>query len=461
MLMTPVSQTFAIAAVAAAISGFAAANPPESPLDGCRAEPLRMAVVRDRGPKRIGSNVPEDVRLTPAEMKDVFEKRRAEWSALGYVETYPKDWKKCDFSVDGPKMRAAHPELFGLTPSGKRVVSLEGWPKWFEGLTKWCVSNDALVDAIVEKWRKAGRPYLLRFYENDGLLGFCRCEKCRALDADHFLDHKTDRYLSLFNRVTAKAMAERPDVTVLTFFYSNYRFPPRREKVAFPDNQVCVLIPSLIDDVPAQLDGWRKAGMKRFGTRPNYLCHYMPIPRGIEKRIYDELKMFREAGSIGAEWDASPGTAANAFDFYVAVRLAAHPDLSFEEVEDGWCERFGAAKETVRAYYRGIRARCDRSWKELIRYFNDNHLDFLDHKTDRYLGNVSTLREKWNLLSEADKAALHAMRVKNKLRLGDGTRKWYKVAEALLWDDSPRNRVYYNDFAIPRLADAYERAHAK
>ncbi len=472
-------------------------------LVGSAADPLQMSVVRDRGPKKIGANVPEDVRLTAEEMKDIFEKRRADWASLGYVETYPKDWMKCNFSVDGPKARAAHPEFFGLTPSGKRVVSLPDWPKWFEGLTKWCVSNDGLVEAILDKWRKAGRPYLLRFYENDGLLGFCRCEKCCALDADlpdgNFLDHKTDRYLSFFNRVAAKARAERPDVSVLTFFYSNYRFPPRREKVAFPDNQVCVLIPSLIDDVPAYLDGWRKAGMKRFGVRPNYLCHYMPIPRGIEKRLYDEHRMFRDAGFIGMEWDSSPGTAANDFDFHVAVRLAAHPDLTFEEIEDGWCGRFGAAKETVRAYYRRVRARCDRSWPELIRYFRENHLDFLDdghlssytprlHTEVALKEDVAFLKKfdasmlegeakkrfddlvfmaehalatwKANVTkSEVDKAALHAMRVRNKRRLGDGTRKWYKVAEVLLWDDTPRNRIYYNDFAVPRLADAYERTH--
>ena len=468
------------------------------------ADPLQMSVVRNGGPKKPSDYVPEDVRLTAEEMKAIYAARAAEWASLGYKQTYPKDWKKRDFSVDGPKMRAAHPEFFGLTLSGERKVSLPDWPKWFEGLTKWCVSNDALVDAILDKWRKAGRPYLLRFYENDGLLGFCRCEKCCALDADlpgeNFLDHKTDRYLSLFNRVAAKARAERPDVSVVTFFYSVYRFPPRREKVAFPDNQVCILIPSLIDDVPAYLEGWRKAGMKRFGVRPNYLCHYMPIPRGVEKRLYDEHRLFRDAGSIGMEWDASTGTAANDFDFYVAVRLAAHPDLTFAEIEDGWYARFGAARATVRDYYRRVRARCDRSWPELIRYFRENHLDFLDdghlscytprlHTEAALEEDVALLKQfdtsslegeaktrfddlvfmaehalatwKANVTkSKADKAALHAMRVKNRLKLGDGTRKWYKVSEALLWDDTPRNRVYYQDFAVPRLADAYERIHS-
>ena len=181
------------------------------------------------------------------------------------------------------------------------------------------------------------------------------------------------------------------------------------------------------------------------------------------------------------------------------VRLTPHPDLSFEELEDGWCERFGAAKETVRAYYRRVRARCDRSWPALIRYFRENHLDFLDdghlscytprlHTEAELKEDVAFLRKfdastlegdatkrfddlvfmaehalatwKANVTkSEVDKAALHAMRVRNKRRLGDGTRKWYKVAEVLLWDDTPRNRIYYNDFAVPRLADAYERTH--
>lgn len=468
------------------------------------ADPLQIAVVRDYGPRKPNAKVPADVRLTAEEMKSIHAARAADWASLGYVKKYPKDWKECNFYVDGKKLRAERPELFGLTPSGKRKVTLKGWPAWFEGLSKWCVSNEALVEAILDKWRTAGRPYLLRFYENDGLLGFCRCAGCCALDADlpegNFLDHKTDRYLSLFNRVTAKARAERPDVTVLTFFYSNYRFPPRREKVQFPDNQVCVLIPSLIDDVPAYFDGWRKAGMKRFGTRPNYLCHYIPIPRGLEKRIYDEHRLFHDAGSIGAEWDSSLSLPANAFDEHVAVRLAANPDLSFEEIENGWYARFGAARDTVRDYYRGIRARCDRSWPELLRYFRENNLDFLDdghlscytprlHTESGLKADVELLKRfdasvlegdakkrfedlvfmaehalaTWRAnvsKTEADKAALHALRVKNKHRLGDGMRKCYKVAEALLWEDTPRNRVYYHDFAVPRLTDAYERKQA-
>ena len=44
-----------------------------SVISAAESEPLHMAVVRDRGPKKIGTNVPEDVRLTPAEMKEVFE----------------------------------------------------------------------------------------------------------------------------------------------------------------------------------------------------------------------------------------------------------------------------------------------------------------------------------------------------------------------------------------------------
>ena len=468
------------------------------------AEPLSISVVRSYGAKKPNSYVPEDVRISAEAMRAMFDARTADWASLGYVQKYPKNWKACDFSVDGRKFREKNPDLFGLTPFGKRVVELPDWPKWFDGLTKWCVSNEALEEAILNKWRKAGRPYLLRFYENDGLLGFCRCEKCCALDADlpggNFLDHKTDRYLSLFNRITAKARAERPDVSVLTFFYSNYRFPPRREKVMYPENQVCILIPSLIDDVPAYFDGWRKAGMKRFGMRPNFLCHYIPIPRGVEKRLYDYHKLFHDAGSIGMEWDTSLGTPANAFDEYVAVRLAVNPDLPFEEIEDGWYARFGAAKETVRTYHRRIRARYEREWPKLVKYFEENHLDFLDdghlscytprlHTEAELVEDIAVLKKfdastltgdaakrfeglvfvaehalatwKANVTrSEADKAALHALRVKNKHRIGDGTRKWYKVSEVMTWNDTIKNRTYYHHFAVPRLTDIYERAHA-
>ena len=63
--------------------------------------------------------------------------------------------------------------------------------------------------------------------------------------------HLTDRYLNFWNRITARARAIRPDVKVVTYIYSYYRHPPRRERIEYPDNMLFGLVPTMLDDYRA------------------------------------------------------------------------------------------------------------------------------------------------------------------------------------------------------------------
>ena len=362
----------------AAVAAFAAAQPAELP-------PAELAMVRDYGIKKLVSvsgGAPKPLQFSKAEAEAIHAAWVADRKAMGYVERRPfkyghafKDW--------AARFGKTHPDYLGLTPYGTRGIVPEGFPKRFLHQSKLCVSNPAVVEQIVSDWKRKGAPAHLCVCENDGLMGFCRCEKCIALDADlpgeTFTVHKTDRYLDFWNRVCASAKAVRPDVTVIAYAYSAYRFPPRRVRVEHPDTLALGYVPSLFDDAKADVVAWRKAGLKRFFVRPNYLCNKGVMPRGLERFIYDNYRQMREAGAIGFDYDLyGDGDPPVAFEIYVALRQAVDANVSFEMIERDWCGRFGAAAETARAYYARVRERCTARWPALLADLKRECGDFLD-----------------------------------------------------------------------------------
>lgn len=227
-----------------------------------------------------------------------------------------------------------------------------------------CVSNDDVVDQIIADWKAEGAPLYLNVCQNDGG-GLCRCDKCAALDADlpgeKFLDHKTDRYVNFYNRIAEKAIKVRPDAQVVTYIYSFYRHPPRRERIAYPDNMIFGTVPTFADDWRTFYAGWKKAGMKKFFLRPNFHCSTESLPRGVEKMLYDVFSYCRDNGMIGVDYCAYMGRFSTLIENYFAVRLISEPRLSFEEVMAEYCGAYGEAAGAVDEYFRRIRERREKS----------------------------------------------------------------------------------------------------
>lgn len=141
-----------------------------------------------------------------------------------------------------------------------------GLPDQLKNRVKLCVSNEAVVDQIISDWQANGAKKYLNVCPNDGTPGFCRCPRCLALDErrenERFLDHLTDRYVNFWNRIAAKAVKIRPDVTLVTYAYSYYRFAPRREKIQYPENILLGLVPMLMEDnrrIMEEAEGWSPA----------------------------------------------------------------------------------------------------------------------------------------------------------------------------------------------------------
>ncbi len=445
---------------------------------------VRGYIVR---PTEKDKSIPKELRISAKEAKKLNAKIAAEETAIGYVPKkgpyYPGHWFK-----DWPKLYwDSHREYFGLCPNGKRGVEVSGFPTWLKGLSKICVSNEETVRLRIETWVKAGKPECLELGENDGVWGFCRCEGCKALDADKpgepFLATKTDRYLNYWNRVTAEARKLRPDVRVAVHLYNCFYKPPRREKIKYPDNMAFSFVTKFEDPDPvATVRAWKKAGMKYFYHRPNYLCNRSVFPMGREKFIWDIHRKMLEEGSKGAFYDANRGIPATYFDVYVAQRLCVDPNLTFPEIEREWCARHGKAAETVKAYYARVRERCDRAFSDLLEqrrkegdeYLDDSHFSrhyHTFHRMDELKDDLALLesfdeslldgeaKENFTFLkinarhyiitkkahetdSKVDKKALMDFRVKNKNRLGTGWGAYFKKGEFWLWNKDPVKMKY-------------------
>ncbi len=254
-----------------------------------------------------------------------------------------------------------HPEYFGLNPYGRRGV--EGAKS---RVAKLCLSNDGCIDQILADWMGARTNQFLNVCPNDGTPGYCYCEKCLALDArqpgESFYSNLTDRYLNFWNRITARARTIRSDVKVVSYIYSYYRRPPRRERIAYPESMIFGLVPRLLDDYRADLAAWKAAGLKEgtFFLRPNFTAYSGKLPRGQERAIYDCYHHYLKNGSFGFDYDGH-WAPVMAFEYYVLMRQLDHPDYPFERIEDEYCSQYGACAVAAKAYFARLRARGDKA----------------------------------------------------------------------------------------------------
>ena len=283
---------------------------------------------------------------------------------LSYGHAYTKWWDR---------FHETHPEYLNLHVDPKTGEVVRGYYRGGAQPSniKLCVSCEGTVDQVVADWKAAGAGKFLNVCENDWTF-WCECENCRRLDepmstvedvaANNVL--LSDRYVSFWNRIAAKAVKVRPDVMLITYAYSAYRLPPKREKLAYPDNMLLGFVFGETDDWRAALAGWREAGMRHFFNRPNFLHYMCSIPRGLDKWVFDQFHEMRKLGMWGCDFDANDNRLMEAPEFYTIARLFSDPTVTFEEIVDDYCSGFGAAASEVKAYFADVR-RCGERAREL------------------------------------------------------------------------------------------------
>lgn len=333
-----------------------------------RTPPYRM--LKHAGTPGRNKYLPNSMRQTAEEAWRMEQDFRI-WALRMKLFVRGRDWNFGHAFVDwNERYLDSHPEYLALQENGERGTKDRKWHTrhWM----KLCVSNDAVVDRIVEDWSAKGRPRHLNICQNDGVGLHCRCDACRTLDCPLSADepfgvHVTDRYLNFANRVAAKAVALRHDVQVCCYAYQEYRYPPRREKVAWPDNIVVGMVPSYEDDGSALVEGWKKAGLRRFTLRPNFLFYHGVLPRGFERDFFSNLKMHVAAGVMGCDYDCNVRGGVTDFEKYAVARALADPGATFDAVECEFVSQYGTAAQTMKAYYRRVRERGEAALAEVRR----------------------------------------------------------------------------------------------
>ena len=341
--------------------------------------PLRCGTMRGGTAKKVENDrfahlVPKALRRSLAQIKQANEDvRRWKLRQKMYIlESMPFGHA---FLAWNDTYRDTHPEYLALQANGERGTAKKG--SRTAQYMKLCVSNEDVVDVIVENYVKAGKPKYYNICPNDGY-GFCRCEKCKALDcpltdAEREMQlsqavNLTDRYVNFWNRIARKIVAIRPDVMLDTYAYSCYRNPPRRERIEYPDNMCFGMVPSQEDDNLAQIRAWKARGMKHFKLRPNYLCYTGWIPRGYERFFLENFKMNYREGMIGTDYDGSPRGEVTAFECYAIARAHQDPAVSFEQVEREFLSQYGKAAPKMKEYFDRVRARNERALYAKQRY---------------------------------------------------------------------------------------------
>ncbi len=315
--------------------------------------------MRDRRLDRCARYAPEALRMPPGR-GDAWVEANREWTRRHMrLADRERIWYGHAFTDWQRRFLKDRPDYLALNERGSRGV-VRGDPRYVH----LCVSSDAVVDQIVSDWKKGGAPRYLNVCENDGH-GYCRCERCLALDVAHdgegFNEHKTDRYVNFWNRVAEKALRVRPDVVLVAYAYAAYCHAPRRERIRYPDSLLVGFVPRFKDDFVRETRSWQAAGMKRFFLRPNYHCDWGSVPRGFERWLYDNFHQGLALGMIGVDYDAFLGRTSMRLESYVTARMIADPKGAFDDFCEDFYRAYGAAAPAVREYYELVRADGERA----------------------------------------------------------------------------------------------------
>jgi hypothetical protein len=278
----------------------------------------------------------------------------------------------------------AHPEYFAQVKGTRQ----RDWTK-FDGSHEYqlCTTNPAVVRLSIE-W--AARYFsqhpdvdILSISPNDGL-GFCECDRCRALDYGkgkvtgdnlHAVDpndedraNLSDRMFTYANAVAAGTAKAHPGKRLLMLAYGVYREPPRNVAI---DRRVVV---QYADNADFHWDPMRKAervgGLERWAALTSNLMIYeyytwganLPA-RGLTPLIAESIKRFQRLGIRLFRTQSRAEYGLNGVNSYLAAKLLWNPDLDPQEVlRDYFTNCFGDAAQPMERYFRLL----DERWKAAV-----------------------------------------------------------------------------------------------
>ena len=273
-----------------------------------------------------------------------------------------------------------HPEWFAMQLDGDRSQIVKG--KLSER-PRLCISNTDLIDAIakvkIAELRVNPEQKCVSIEPHDGgYIGFCMCEKCKALDAPEARkvnlwswDHKnnkmerfdypamTDRMVYLYNEIVKRVIKEFPDTLFLVSQYSAYSAAPLNHK----------LHPNIIVRFVGESFNWeseRELKMKDWKSwsqmatkiyyRPNLLCqgYHQGFPLvNFSHKFAEDFKYMADNAMLGTDFDSIFNMwSTQSLNYYVIAKLNWDPYLDVDEIIDDYCKSgFGKGWKNIRKYW--------------------------------------------------------------------------------------------------------------
>ncbi|MGI8424725.1 MAG: DUF4838 domain-containing protein [Chloroflexota bacterium] len=249
------------------------------------------------------------------------------------------------------KYAATHPDYFAETPEG----FVQPWP--VPDRVKLRVGNPAVAERVIQEWQAAGAPDYWGVAPNDSA-GFDISDASRALDfpqnqpiMDIWLGRAnlSARYVRFWNVLLAKMRQIKPNAHLSTYAYSSYRLAPP------PESGVRVAPGTILGFVAApwfndEWQGWSDAGGELY-LRPNWWhagADAPLLPLHLEGNYFTFTRQHR---SVGFDFDSILGFwGTQGLRYYLIARLSARPDLTVDDVIDGFVASFGPAASAIRDY---------------------------------------------------------------------------------------------------------------
>ena len=271
-------------------------------------------------------------------------------------------WRFWEESTD---LFLKHPDFFPLI-NGRRQAA--GGP-----YMKICTTNPGALDTfaryIINKQRK--RTSLMQTLSPSDGLGFCECDRCRALDTvrpDGSVS-LTDRIVTYCNEMAKRVNKELPDQHFGLYAYSVFADPPVKTVLA-PNITVMNVknCSSISYYVPAerkkhleQLLSWRKR-LKRlyFYSYPEGMGG-LDMPCANAESIKELYKNLVTADIRGFSMNLSSSMAACGLNHYLYARMAFDPNQDFEKLyADALNAAYGRNASLIRAYFADVENRLRR-----------------------------------------------------------------------------------------------------
>lgn len=206
---------------------------------------------------------------------------------------------------------------------------------------------------------------------NDGGVGSCMCDLCRAQDSKDAFDwgaaNLSDRYFRFYNEVIERVLQKNPNAYLAALGYGRAKTPPAGVQI-----HPRVLVFSVCDNSNIQPDfAQRQRDWKAAGATP---CIYQWLwdggfltVRHYPRQLKDIISLSHEMGGFGYYCEDITSWAVGAPKFYVLARLLWDTNSDVDALLDHYLRlTFGeAAAPAVRAYFDRWEEVWERGGKEI------------------------------------------------------------------------------------------------